>query len=75
MTKKVTKAEKVRVMLRRDLGKQTEEQLIAAVMKLCGFQRGLAKSYVKHYSPKVQEERKGTKKKVAKKRTSKAAKK
>ena len=68
MAEKVTKAEKVRIMLRRDLGNKTEEQLIAAVVKLCGFQRGLAKSYVRHYSPLIKAEKK---KKVAKKGTSK----
>ena len=68
MAKKVTKAEKVRVMLRRDLGKKTEDQLIDAVMKLCKFQRGLAKSYVRHYTPIIKAEKK---KKVVKKGTSK----
>jgi len=68
MAKKVTKADKVRAMLRRDLDKKTEEQLITAVMKLCSFERGLAKSYVKHYTPLIKAEKK---KKVAKKGTSK----
>ena len=63
MAKKVTKAEKVRIMLRRDLGKKNEEQLITAVMKLCGFDRGLAKSYVRHYTSKIEEEGKASKKK------------
>lgn len=75
MTKKVTKAEKVRIMLRRDLSKKTEEQLITAVMKLCSFERGLAKSYVRHYSltlkagekAKVAKNKKGTSKRAAKK--------
>lgn len=74
MARIVTKAEKVRIMLRRDLGKKTEDQLITAVMKLCGFQRGLAKSYVRHYSPIIKAEKKkpaknkkGTSKRAAKK--------
>ena len=74
MTKKVTKAEKVRIMLRRDLGKKTEDQLITAVMKLCSFERGLAKSYVRHYTPIIKAEKKemvaknkkGTSKRAAK---------
>ena len=63
MAKKVTKAEKVRIMLRRDLGKKTEEQMITAVMKLCGFERGLAKSYVRHYTPLIKKEQKASKNK------------
>jgi len=63
MAKKVTKAEKVRIMLRRDLGKKTEEQLITAVIKLCSFERGLAKSYVKHYTPLIKKEQKASKNK------------
>ena len=72
MSKKVSKADKVRAMLRRDLGKKTEEQLIVAVMKLCSFQKGLAKSYVRHYTPIVVAQKKA-KTNVIKKGTSKKA--
>lgn len=72
MAKQVIKADKVRAMLRRDLGKKTEEQLIVAVMKLCSFQRGLAKSYVRHYTPKSLEEQ-NAKTKIVKRGTRKKA--
>lgn len=72
MAKRVSKADKVRAMLRRDLGKKTEEQLIVAVMKLCSFQRGLAKSYVRHYTPEILEKKKA-KTKVVKRGISKKA--
>lgn len=70
MTKKVTKAEKVRIILRRDLGKKTEDEIIKAVMKMAGFKRGLATAYVNNNIPVVQAEKK-TKKKASKKRVSK----
>ena len=71
MTTKVTKAEKVRVILRRDLGKKTDEQILAAVMKATGHPRGLAKSYIKNNIPKVKAEKKKSSKKVAKKAAAK----
>lgn len=70
MTKKVTKAEKVRVILRRDLVKKTDEQILASVIKMSGFDRSLAKAYIKNNTPKVKAE----KKKAAKKKTAKARK-
>lgn len=72
MTTKVTKAERVRVILRRDLGKKTDEQILVAVMKATGHPRSLAKSYIKNNTPKVKvEKKKAAKKKTAKKGTSK----
>ena len=70
MTKKVTKAEKVRAILGRDLGKKTDEQILAAVMKATGHPKGLAKAYIANNTVKVKGEKK-TKKKVAKKRVTK----
>ena len=61
--KKVSKADMVRVILRRDLGKKTDEQILSAVMKKTGHKKGLAKSYVKHYTPLIKKERAAAKKK------------
>lgn len=72
MTTKVTKAERVRVILRRDLGRKTEEQILAAVMKATGHPRGLAKAYISNNTVKVKaEKKKAGRKKTAKKGTSK----
>ena len=72
MTKKVTKAEKVRVILRRDLGKKTPNQILQAVMKATGHPRSLAKAYIANNTVKVKaEKKKAGRKKTARKGTSK----